>query len=159
MTSPIDPTVRAGRTLRALTTASQIYTQHARVDLAMPRSDLAALGLLSQAESEGHPMTAGELSQRLGLTASATTALLDRLQQVGHLRRTRDPADGRRVIVEMTASAHEAGQRAFRPLMRSVSRELAAFTAQQLADATAVMEAMLRVVDTAISELGADGRR
>ena len=59
-------------------------------------SDLQAVGLLL---SEG-PATPGELAARTGLThGGAITGLIDRLERVGYVTRTRDPDDGRKVRV------------------------------------------------------------
>ena len=52
-------------------------------------------------------MTAGQLTEATGLSSAATTTLLDRLEGKGLVRRLRDAADRRKVIVEMT----ELGQR------------------------------------------------
>jgi len=43
--------------------------------------------------------TAGELADRIGLTSGAVTAMIDRLERAGMVRRERDPADRRRVVV------------------------------------------------------------
>ena len=48
------------------------------------------------------PMTAGEIAKRTGLAAASVTNLIDRLEQKGFVRRTRDPNDRRAVIVEAT---------------------------------------------------------
>ncbi|MFC7487376.1 MarR family winged helix-turn-helix transcriptional regulator [Knoellia sp. CPCC 206453] len=53
------------------------------------------------------PRSASELARRVGLTPAATTSMIDRLERKGFVRRTSDPADRRRVLVEMT----EQGQR------------------------------------------------
>lgn len=53
------------------------------------------------------PMTAGQLARRLGLSTGATTRLVDRLERSGYLRRTRDAADRRRVLVELTENRPE----------------------------------------------------
>lgn len=45
------------------------------------------------------PSTAGELSQRSSLTTGAITAVIDRLERAGFVRREADPNDRRRVIV------------------------------------------------------------
>ena len=45
------------------------------------------------------PATAGELAGRTGLTSGAVTAMIDRLEAAGMVRRERDPADRRRVVV------------------------------------------------------------
>ncbi len=44
-----------------------------------------------------HPRPAGRLAQLLELIASKVTALVDRLQWIGHVRRQGDPADRRRI--------------------------------------------------------------
>lgn len=46
------------------------------------------------------PSTAGELSQLTALTTGAITAVLDRLEKAGFVRREADPSDRRRVIVQ-----------------------------------------------------------
>ncbi|WP_232548498.1 MarR family winged helix-turn-helix transcriptional regulator [Propioniciclava soli] len=142
-------TARVTRLLRALTTASAIYADGARLDVGLPRSDLNALGLLSQATADGEALSAGELGHRLGLSASATTALVDRLQGLGHVRRVRHPHDGRKVVIDVTASAQETGRRAFGPLAEALAESLAPFDPEQLADAAAVMEAVLAAVEDA----------
>ncbi|HEY7130982.1 MAG TPA: MarR family transcriptional regulator, partial [Candidatus Limnocylindrales bacterium] len=45
--------------------------------------------------------TAGRLSEITGLTSGAVTRVIDRLEQAGYVRRIPDPADRRRVIVEV----------------------------------------------------------
>jgi DNA-binding MarR family transcriptional regulator len=45
-------------------------------------------------------MTSGELAEQTGLTTGATTRLIDRLERAGYVRRTVDPADRRRVMIE-----------------------------------------------------------
>jgi DNA-binding MarR family transcriptional regulator len=45
------------------------------------------------------PSTAGDLAERSSLTTGAITAVLDRLEKAGFVRREADPTDRRRVIV------------------------------------------------------------
>jgi DNA-binding MarR family transcriptional regulator len=47
------------------------------------------------------PLTAGQLAELTGLTTGAVTGVLDRLENAGYVRRERDPADRRRVIVRL----------------------------------------------------------
>jgi DNA-binding MarR family transcriptional regulator len=47
-------------------------------------------------------MSAGELARHSGLTTGAVTAVIDRLERMGYVRRVADPADRRRVLVELT---------------------------------------------------------
>jgi len=46
------------------------------------------------------PLTAGGLAEHTGLTTGAITGLVDRLEAAGFVRRVRDAADRRKVIVE-----------------------------------------------------------
>src|SRR5918998_2387098 len=45
-------------------------------------------------------MPAGKLSELTGLTTAAVTGIIDRLEQAGYARRTNDPKDRRRTVVE-----------------------------------------------------------
>ena len=60
-------------------------------------TDFEALVHVMDAEGRGAPLTQGELSTALGLTSGATTAVVDRLERQGHVRRARDDADRRKV--------------------------------------------------------------
>ncbi|MEV6431628.1 MarR family transcriptional regulator [Nocardia sp. NPDC051463] len=63
-------------------------------------ADLYALNIL---ELTG-PMTPGEPGARTGLTTGPTTRLIDRLEHAGYVRRSGDPGDRRKVIVEPSIS-------------------------------------------------------
>lgn len=60
-------------------------------------TDLECLDLLHLAGA----ITAGRLAEHTGLTTGATTAVIDRLERAGFVRRRRDPDDRRRVFVEV----------------------------------------------------------
>ncbi|REJ05093.1 MarR family transcriptional regulator [Microbacterium bovistercoris] len=60
--------------------------------------DLQAFGVLARA---GRPLTAGELGQRTELPSSTTTRVIDRLEKQGLVSRISDPADRRRVVVQV----------------------------------------------------------
>jgi DNA-binding MarR family transcriptional regulator len=47
-------------------------------------------------------ISAGRLAEEAGLTSGALTAVVDRLERKGYLRRVPDPEDRRRVLVEVT---------------------------------------------------------
>jgi DNA-binding MarR family transcriptional regulator len=60
-------------------------------------TDLECLDLLQLAG----PTTAGRMAAHSGLTTGATTAMIDRLERAGYVRRRRDPDDRRVVLVEV----------------------------------------------------------
>src|SRR5687767_9364247 len=60
-------------------------------------TDLHALIAVMDAELVGAPITPGRLGERLNLSSGPVTALIDRLERGGHIRRDRDTADRRKV--------------------------------------------------------------
>jgi len=84
--------------VRASQTATEMLDSTVAESLGLDLSAYRALDVLDQ---EG-PMTAGQLAERARLSPGATTALLDRLEEKGLARRTRDTEDRRRVLVEVT---------------------------------------------------------
>ena len=84
--------------VRASQTATEMLDDAIADHLGLHRTAFRCLDILDQ---EG-PMTAGRLAERARLSPGATTALLDRLEEKGLARRTRDAADRRRVLVEVT---------------------------------------------------------
>src|SRR5690349_23076125 len=45
------------------------------------------------------PLTAGKLAEQTGLTTGAITGVLDRLERAGFIRREKDEADRRQVLI------------------------------------------------------------
>lgn len=86
----------AHETFRRYLDAVAVHTQAAADAAGMHPTDWAALSVLNLAGR----LTSGELAERTGLTSGATTRLIDRLERAGHVRRTADPGDRRRVLVE-----------------------------------------------------------
>lgn len=61
-------------------------------------------------------VTAGQLAVEAGLTTGAITAVIDRLEERGYVRRVADPTDRRRVLVEVTETERAAALRLYWPL-------------------------------------------
>lgn len=82
------------------------------------RPVLAALGLTYPqylamlALWENSPRTVGALGEALDLDSGTMTPLLKRLEKQALIRRRRDPADERRVLVELTAAGQALRARA-----------------------------------------------
>jgi DNA-binding MarR family transcriptional regulator len=75
-------------------------------------TDLRCLNII---ENSGG-LTAGELADQSGLTAGAITGVLDRLERAGFARRASDPADRRRVRVEVTPAFYRWTKRIWGPM-------------------------------------------
>jgi DNA-binding MarR family transcriptional regulator len=84
-------------------------------------------------------LTAGEIARETGLTSGAVTAMLDRLERAGYVRRFRDTADRRRVLVELTDEARKSAAAIYGPLADGVT-ELSTYTDDELRLITAFLE-------------------
>lgn len=104
------------RLLQLFTVESDQFVERFGAQHGLHRTDMNALAFVLEAAQRDEPISPSKLAARLGLSPSATTALIDRLEASGHLERHRGPGDRRRVTLTMSASAVEAGRRLFAPL-------------------------------------------
>lgn len=102
--------------LRLLHLESDRFAERFGARHGLGRTDLNALALIIDAAGLGAPFSPGGLAARLGLSPSATTALIDRLEAGGHVERARTGGDRRRVTLAMPEAALEEGRRMFAPL-------------------------------------------
>lgn len=79
-------------------------------------------------------LTAGQLAELTGLTTGAITGIVDRLEKAGMVRRERDPADRRRVIITMTITPERQQQyrELFEPLAQATSELCATYSDRDL---------------------------
>src|SRR4029453_12294788 len=76
---------------------------------------------------------AGKLSEITGLTSGAVTRVIDRLEQAGYVRRVPDPADRRRVIVEVVPEKIASVQSTLDRVTTRGAEEIGRYTDAQLA--------------------------
>jgi DNA-binding MarR family transcriptional regulator len=121
----VDSVVRA---LRQVNIQGSLFGQTVAIRLGLSESDVEALEVLI----DNGAATAGRLADRMGLSTGAVTRLIDRLEQSGYVRRVSDPADRRRVVVEVVPDRLAD----IRPLLDRVgkasSQEVAKYTDAQL---------------------------
>jgi DNA-binding MarR family transcriptional regulator len=77
-------------------------------------------------------MTAGELAQAASVSPGAVTTVLDRLERMELVTRTRDETDRRRVIVELTPKARELAWSVYGPLAGYASEYLEGLSDEEL---------------------------
>lgn len=92
-------------------------------------TDLKTLDLARDEEV----LTAGRLAALTGMSTSAITAVLDRLERRGLVERRRDPADRRKVVVVATGVHVTRAQGIFAGLAVEVERVLDEYDDDQLA--------------------------
>lgn len=142
----IDELIKA---LQAFSVESDVFVDVFARAHGLGRSDLNAIMWISVGAQVGRPLSAGELAGKLGLGAPATTALVDRLEAVGHVRRTRDPRDRRRVTIDMQPAALAVAREFFIPLGRLMNDAVAGVDTDDLQRAAEIIRLMLTAVTAA----------
>ncbi len=125
--------------------------------IGLHRTDLRCLEIAARAGG----LSAGELAGRAGLSTSAVTAVVDRVERLGFLRRVRDVTDRRRVLVEVTDLGRKQGRDAFRGLMEGTQAVLAGYSAEHLRlferFVGQVREVLVAEAAAAARQLGSEG--
>jgi len=109
-------------------------------------TDLRALIHLLDADRAGVRATPGWLGGRLAMASPAVTALVDRLVRLGLVRRTPDPADRRRVLLEVDETAVALGWSFFGPLIHGLIEATGDFTPAELETVERFLTTALRVI-------------
>jgi DNA-binding MarR family transcriptional regulator len=130
-------------TLRASQLASDLLDQAFADFIGINRTDLRSLEIVDQHQR----MTAGDLARKAGLTTGAVTAVIDRLETAGLLRRVNDPTDRRKVFVELTPAAEKLGVEVYGPLGRSGQIHLDDLSDDQVLTIIGFLEVTRRITD------------
>ncbi|MEU3369610.1 helix-turn-helix domain-containing protein [Streptomyces sp. NPDC006660] len=107
-------------------------------------TDLRALIHLLDADRAGADVTPGRLGAALRLNSAGTTALLDRLERLGLVRRGRDENDRRRVLLTVERAAVELGWSFFGALITDLVDAAEDFTPGELDTVHRYLTAALR---------------
>lgn len=95
--------------------------------LGLNRTDLRCVDLLLD-----RPLSLTELAESAGLSQSAMTTALDRLEAAGYAGRTRDPNDRRRFLVQLTPELLTRIAEIFEPFVAEARTELDRYSASEL---------------------------
>lgn len=114
--------------MRRLSTAAVLFHHALAERLELGPTDLKCYDLLR----ERGAMTGSNLAALTGLTTGAITGVVARLECAGFVRRTSDPADGRKQILSpISSSAHDV-HALFQRLHGELAAALAPYDVQQL---------------------------
>jgi DNA-binding MarR family transcriptional regulator len=144
--SAADAVVRA---LRRVNFEGTLFGQSVAVRLGLSESDIAAIEWLVDLG----PSTAGRLAELMGLTTGAVTRMLDRLEQAGYVRRRPDPADRRRVIVEVVPERVQAARATLDSVARASAAEIGRYSEAQLQLINEFLTSMANVTRTEVAKL------
>jgi len=106
-----------------------LFNQALAESLGLHPTDLQCLSLMAL---EPDPPTVGEVATLTGLSQSAATRLVDRLERAGIAERVPAPEDRRRTRIALTAPGREAVERAWDEPGAAFGALLATFDAGQL---------------------------
>ena len=112
---------------RSTGTAMRLATAVAD-QIGIPPTDLICLNLLASAGTAAPSW----LAERLGMTTSAATKMLDRLERAGYVSRSDDPTDRRKIIVHPNMARVTALSGYFAPMWERMNEVLGQFTDEQL---------------------------
>lgn len=136
--------------LRQYRAAEIAMRRRTRNSMGMGETDLLAVRYLVEAEKSGRLVTAKLLADRLEISTPSTTALIDRLEKSGHVRRERHPTDRRAVLVKPTAATHAEVQHTLATMhqrMMSVAEGLDRRAAQTVIDFLIEMRHAVDAID------------
>jgi len=121
----------AGRLMLALRRSSAAGVLHGQTvarRVGVNSSDLECLDLILMSG----PSTAGEIARHTGLTSGAVTGLIDRLERLGLVERTADPADRRKVLVRVREDRIDPIAQLYAPLEKAMQSLLAGYSREEL---------------------------
>jgi DNA-binding MarR family transcriptional regulator len=131
------------RSLRRVNLQGSFLGQTVAIRFGLSESDIETLEQLIDLGAT----TAGRLAEITGLTSGAVTRVIDRLEQAGYVRRVPDPADRRRVIVEVVPERVASIQTTLDRVSSASAKEIGRYTDAQLsliADFLTKMEQVTR---------------
>jgi len=121
----------AGRLMLALRRSSAAGVLHGQTvarRVGVNSSDLECLDLILMSG----PSSAGDIARHTGLTSGAVTGLIDRLERLGLVERTADPADRRKVLVRVREDRIGPIAALYAPLEKAMQALLAGYSKEEL---------------------------
>lgn len=114
--------------VRANQAATDLFDETLSQFLGINRTDGRCLDVIDR---QGR-VSAGHLASESGLTTGAVTAVIDRLEAIGYVRRIRDTVDRRKIWVETTAEMQAIAARIFGHYAKTGPTMMARFTPEQI---------------------------
>lgn len=140
--------------MRGLGTRTVVYQQNVAASLGLYNNDFLSVDILR----EKGPITAGELSKLTGLATGSVTALIDRLEKNGYVRRQNDPNDRRKVIIVPLYENKEDVIDTYQPLHTAMVKLAASYTDEELALISQFLSKASNVLEEQIDRLGSSTR-
>ena len=116
---------------REMSTETIMFHQAVADELGLPITDHKCLDLIHRFGA----MPAGRLAELTSLTTGAVTGMIDRLEKAGYVRRTNDPKDRRKTIIEPISNKklERKIETIFMPLYERMHKVLSSYSDSELA--------------------------
>ena len=144
------------RSLRRISRALDLHSKQLKSTHRLTAPQLICMRELREARA----LTPSELALAVSLSQATITGILDRLERRELVRRTRNPADKRRVNVELTDAGLAAVQAAPLPLHALFAKRLAGLPANEqtkIEDVLARVVSMMEAEDIDAAPMLVDG--
>ena len=141
--------------MRGLGTRTVVYQQNVAASLGLYNNDYLSVDILH----EKGPITAGELSKLTGLATGSVTALIDRLEKNGFVRRENDPNDRRKVIIVPLYENKEEVSNTYHPLHSAMLKLASSYTVEELELITQFLGKASTVLEEQIEHLSTKTRK
>lgn len=125
-----------------------------RARMKMADNELTVLRHLVRAERVEQPITPSELARRLQFSTASMTALLDRLERSGHIRRATNPVDRRSLYILPTELAHHDVHAALGAMHERMLGAVVGMNAHDVTTMMGFLSRMQSVVDASPTMLG-----
>jgi len=141
--------------MRGLGTRTVVYQQNVAASLGLYNNDYLSVDILH----EKGPITAGELSKLTGLATGSVTALIDRLEKNGFVRRENDPNDRRKVIIVPLYENKEEVSNTYHPLHAAMLKLASSYKVEELELITQFLDKACTILDEQIEHLSSTPRK
>ena len=137
--------------MRGYRTAELSMRRRTREAMAVGENDMTLLRHLLQHRREGRLASPGQLARFLGVSTASMTAMIDRLERSGHVRRERHATDRRSIYVVAT----ERTEREMRDMLGDMHDRMLDAVSDMTPEETRVVMDMLERLQAVVDEVTA----
>ncbi|USK65385.1 MarR family winged helix-turn-helix transcriptional regulator [Peribacillus frigoritolerans] len=134
---------------------SVLFQQNMAQKIGVSHTDLKSAEILN----ETGPITAGELSKITGLSTGSVTALINRLEKSGYVKRERDQLDGRKVMIMPIPERQEQIKSHYKSLSMATKDLCSAYNEQELILINQFVEDITKIMDKENDKLMSERER
>ncbi|MER6669743.1 helix-turn-helix domain-containing protein [Amycolatopsis japonica] len=150
-----DVAARSASLLDGLRSFGANYTEFTRrfADwLGLHATDAAALVEILYAEDTGSPLSPARLGERIALTSGATTNLLNRLENLGYVVRTRENTDRRVVTLRSGTDIQVPAREFFGPFSAGLAALVAQYPPEEIERFEGFLRQLKSTMDNVLEE-------